>query len=188
MSMPSDVPIIDLMLSLPILDTEATYGNLRRAARDKESREGFAFPAQYMFRGVPHDWGKGRDPVEATLEEMDRWGIERAMLGAAGEDHLRALSDHPDRFFASAQVDPNRGMDAVYDLVAAYEKYGVKAASCFPAAASRQLPPDSSLPTLPPDSSLRQLPPPSAPTSGIRGGRGKNYRTTRIARAIEPRG
>jgi len=133
MSMPTDVPIIDLMLSLPILDTEATYGNLRAAARDKESKEGFEFPAQYMFKGVDHDWGKGRDPVEVTLEEMDKWGVERAMIGGGGEDHLRALSKHPDRFFASCQVDPNRGMDAVYDLVAAYEKYGVKAASCFPA-------------------------------------------------------
>ncbi|HPG26850.1 MAG TPA: amidohydrolase, partial [Myxococcota bacterium] len=70
--MPDDAPIIDLMLSLPILDLEATYGNLRQAAKDGESRENFKFPAEYMFKGVPHGWGEGRDPVEVTLEEMDR--------------------------------------------------------------------------------------------------------------------
>ena len=125
MSMPSDAPIIDLMLSLPLLDLESTYGNLRAAAKDSESKD-FKFPAEYMFKGVPHGWGEGRDPVEVTLEEMDKWGVERAMIGGASDDHLRALSQHTDRFFASCQVDPNRGMDAVYDLVSAYEKYKSK--------------------------------------------------------------
>jgi hypothetical protein len=133
MAMPRDVGIIDCMLGLPLRDPDKTYAFLRKNVHDRESREVFKFPAEYMFKGVPHDFGKEGDPVEATLEEMDRWGIERAMLGLGSEDGLRAAREHPDRFFLSAVVDPNRGMDAVRDLVKAREKYGVKSAQCFPA-------------------------------------------------------
>jgi predicted TIM-barrel fold metal-dependent hydrolase len=133
MSMPTDVGIIDLMLSLPILDPEKTYANLRAAARDSESKEGFKFPAEYMFKGVPHDWGKDRDPVEATLGEMDRWGIERALLHAAGDDQLRALREHPKRFIPHLHVDPNRGMQALREMVEAHEQLGIRAISVFPA-------------------------------------------------------
>ena len=42
MGMPENAPIIDLMLNLPILDTEKTYGNLRAAAKDDESKIGRA--------------------------------------------------------------------------------------------------------------------------------------------------
>ena len=48
-------------------------------------------------------------------------------------DSLRALKEHPDRFFGSLEVDPNRGMDAVRDLQRAVEELGVKAATAFPA-------------------------------------------------------
>ena len=82
MGMPENAPIIDLMLSLPILDTEKAYGNLRATAKDDESKD-FDFPAQYMFKGVDHSWGKGRDPVDVTLEEMDKWGIQKALIGAS---------------------------------------------------------------------------------------------------------
>jgi predicted TIM-barrel fold metal-dependent hydrolase len=132
MAMPQGIGAIDLMLSFPIADYDRMYDFLRRQAKDKDSKES-RFPVEYMFKGVPYDFGKGRDPVEATLEEMDKWGIERAMIGLGSETTLRALREHPKRFFASAQVDPNRGMDAVRDLVEAYERHGIKAASCFPA-------------------------------------------------------
>ena len=91
--MPTDAPIIDLMLSFPILDLEATYGNLREAAKDGESKD-FKFPAQYMFKGVPHGWGEGRDPVEVTLEEMDKWGVKTALVGIGGDTASEALSKH----------------------------------------------------------------------------------------------
>jgi predicted TIM-barrel fold metal-dependent hydrolase len=133
MGMPSDIGIIDLMLGLPIRDLEKTYGNLRAAARDKESKENFKFPAEYMFKGVPHDWGQEGDPVKVTLQELDRWGIERAKISINSEDGQRAVREHPDRFIPGANVDPNRGMEAVYDLVRAHETFGVKTCSCFPA-------------------------------------------------------
>ena len=138
MSMPTDVGIVDLMLSLPILDAEKTYANLRAAARDKESKD-FEFPAQYMFKGVPHGWGKGMDPVEATLGEMDRWGIEKAVLHATGDDAKRAVREHPGRFVPILHVDPNRGMDAVRQVSRAHAEHGIRAVSVFPAGTMPQV-------------------------------------------------
>ena len=66
---------------------------------------------------------------------MDRFGIERAMLGFKAErgDDLRAITEHPDRFFGCYSIDPNQGMDGVRELVRAHEAHGVKAAMAFPA-------------------------------------------------------
>lgn len=133
MAMPTDIGIIDLMLGLPIVDPERTYAFLKDATLDAEAREKFKFPVEYMFKGVPHDFGKGEDPVAATVREMDRWGIERAPMSVEGDETRRALREHPDRFFPICQVDPNRGMETVRHLVRAHEEFGVKAANCFPA-------------------------------------------------------
>jgi predicted TIM-barrel fold metal-dependent hydrolase len=133
MSMPTDIGVIDLMLSLPILDPEKTYANLRAAAHDDESKQDFKFPAQYMFKGVPHDWGKDMDPVAATVDEMDRWGIARALLHAVGDDQLRAHREHPERFVPMLHVDPNRGMQTLREMSEAHATLGIKAASVFPA-------------------------------------------------------
>jgi len=105
--MPEGIGIVDLMLGFPIADYDKTYDFLRKAARDKESKESFRFPVEYMFKGVPYDFGKDADPLEATLSEMDKWGIERAMIGIGGETSRRALREHPKRFIACAQVDIN---------------------------------------------------------------------------------
>ena len=138
MPMPTDVPIIDLMFGLPILDLEKTYGSLRDAASDSESKEGFKFPAEYMFKGVPHGWGEGRDPVEVTLEEMDKWNIERAMIGISPKS-LDAVKTRPDRFIPQLHIDPNRGMQTIYDIVRAHDEAGIKAVGCFPAGLKPQV-------------------------------------------------
>jgi predicted TIM-barrel fold metal-dependent hydrolase len=133
MGMPTGIGIIDLMLSLPITDPDKVYAFLRRQARDSESAQKFAFPAEYMFKDVPHAWGRGADPVAVTLAEMDRWGIERAMLGIGSDDTRRALAEHPDRFIPCLHIDPNRGVETLRQMVAAREKWGIRAVSCFPA-------------------------------------------------------
>ncbi|MGB0618508.1 MAG: amidohydrolase family protein [Myxococcota bacterium] len=135
MGMPDNSPIIDLMLSFPILDLEKTYGNLRSAAKDKSSKEDFKFPAEYMFKGVPHGWGEGRDPVEVTLEEMDKWSIKQALVGVGplGGPSAEALKNHPDRFLGNVHVDPNDVMGAVRQIEQAYNDFDVRMASTFPA-------------------------------------------------------
>jgi len=134
MGMPTDAPTIDLMLSFPILDLEKTYGNLRAAAKDKDSKD-FKFPAEYMFKGVPHGWGEGRDPVEVTLEEMDKWGIAQALVGVGplGGPSAEALKAHPDRFLGNVHVDPNDVMGAVRQIEQAHGEFDVRMASTFPA-------------------------------------------------------
>jgi predicted TIM-barrel fold metal-dependent hydrolase len=92
-----------------------------------------------MFKGVPHEWGKDRDPLEVTLEEMDRWGIERAMIGIGGATSRRALEEHPKRFVPCVHVDPNQGMDAVRQIASAHDRFGARAASCFPAGLTPQV-------------------------------------------------
>jgi predicted TIM-barrel fold metal-dependent hydrolase len=141
MPMPNDAPIIDLMLSLPLLDLEATYGNLRAAAKDEASKE-FKFPAEYMFKGVPHGWGEGRDPVEATLEEMDKWGIQTAVLGVGRPEGDEAIRKHPKRFVGNVHVDPNDVMGAVRRIEEAKGELDVRMASTFPAGNMPQTPID----------------------------------------------
>ena len=92
-----------------------------------------------MFKGVPYDFGKGADPLEVTLAEMDKWGIERAMIGIGGDTSRRALAEHPKRFIPCTQVDPNQGMDALRQMATAHDKYGIRAVSCFPAGLSPQV-------------------------------------------------
>jgi predicted TIM-barrel fold metal-dependent hydrolase len=142
--MPSDVGVIDLMIAPPFRDSKRTYEFLRANLRDRESLEDFEFPAQYMFKDVPHP-ESGADNVAFLLDQMDRFGIEKGMLGVSfhnerSADSLRALREHPDRFFGSYEVDPNRGMDAVRDLKRAVEELGVKAATAFPAGLLPQVP------------------------------------------------
>jgi uncharacterized protein len=146
MAMPADIGVIDLMLQIPERPKRDTYRFLAGNLRDAESLEQFEFPAEYMFRNVPEDLPADADPVDVVLREMDRFGIERAMLGLGDPEERtgawRAVRDHPDRFFGSVALDPNRGMSAVRDLVKAYETLGVKAATAFPAGCTPQVPID----------------------------------------------
>jgi predicted TIM-barrel fold metal-dependent hydrolase len=139
--MPADIGVIDLMMGIPEGSKKDWYRFLRAGFMDSESGE-MEFPVQYMFKDVPQDIAEGVDPVKVVLDEMDHHGIERAMLGINFErsTSLRAIEEHPDRFFGSFDVSPNRGMEGVRDLVKAYETLGIKAATAFPAGMTPQVP------------------------------------------------
>jgi predicted TIM-barrel fold metal-dependent hydrolase len=141
MPMPSGLKAIDLMLQIPTDDQKKRYEFLKPLLMDKESREQFDFPAQYMFKNIPTT-RKSSDYVGIVLDEMDKWGVERAMVGVSGinNDGVRALKEHRDRFFGSYEVNPNLGMEGVRDLVRAHETLGIKAASAFPAGLCPQVP------------------------------------------------
>ncbi len=65
---------------------------------------------------------------------MDLFGIRIGMLNVATNlEARRARQLHPDRFLASWDVDPNRGMEAIYELEQAVEQLGVKSVQVFPA-------------------------------------------------------
>ena len=88
--MPEPAGAIDLMIALPPKgDPRAWYEFLRAGLHDRESLEEFEFPAQYMFHDVPHI-GPVEDPTAFLLEQMDRHGIAKGMLGVSNQEIGRA--------------------------------------------------------------------------------------------------
>ncbi len=133
-SRPFGIGVIDTMVGFP-QDPAALYARLRQAARDEESRSSFTMPAQYMFHDVPADHlDENADPVGLVLGEMDRHGVDVALVSVSADEGTagRALTDHPGRFVGSWTCDPNDGMAGIRRLVAAHERWGVRAASVFP--------------------------------------------------------
>jgi hypothetical protein len=127
--------VIDTMVTLPKQDRREVYRFLDPQLRDAESREEFSFPAQYMFKDLPGELDDNVDTVAVVLDNMDRFGVERAMIGVRKErdDAIRALKDHPDRFFASVEVDPNGGMDTLRYMEELNDLFDLRAFTTFPA-------------------------------------------------------
>jgi uncharacterized protein len=133
--MPTDVGIVDTMIGFPHGDMKAVYRFITNQTKDRQSKEEFAFPAEYMFKQVPEKELTGsEDPVAVTLGEMDRWGIEKGLIGVDGPEGTgtRALRQHPDRFIAQVSADPNKGMEGIREIVQGYETYGVRSVGVFP--------------------------------------------------------
>jgi predicted TIM-barrel fold metal-dependent hydrolase len=137
--MPGDIGVIDLMLGFPSADARRHYDFMRKALRDEESGR-MEFPAEYMFKQVPNYVEEGQDPVEVTLGEMDKHGIDVGLVGIGADVTKRALRDHPDRFAASIEVDPNEITKAVRRIREAHDEYGIKAVTSFPAGCNPQVP------------------------------------------------
>jgi predicted TIM-barrel fold metal-dependent hydrolase len=137
-TMPTDIGVIDTMVGFPT--SFDTYDFIRKQAKDRETKEGFEFPVEYMFKGVPKELYGTDDPVAVVLHELDRFGVERAMIGCEGDVSRHALAKHADRFIPSMNVDPNTGMDGIRKMVENYEVFGIRAASAFPAGYDPQVP------------------------------------------------
>jgi uncharacterized protein len=138
MSLP-DVGIIDLMLGIPDGPKKDWYAFLKPLVRDHESRDEFEFPVEYMFKDVPGDADQD-DNVAFVVSEMDRHGIDQAMVGYVTKGETgRALRDHPDRFLSSVSIDPNRGMDALRAIEHGVEN-GAVSVQVFPAGCNPQVP------------------------------------------------
>ena len=76
MPMPTDVPVIDLMLAVPNDDTSNFYDFIRPLLMDEQSRQMFKMPAQYMFKDLPKV-GKRDDYIAYTLEKMDEFNMKK---------------------------------------------------------------------------------------------------------------
>ena len=124
--------IVDLMLGFPVVDPKLNYAFMQKALREVDA-DTTEMPAGYMFKGVPNGLKEGEDPVEVTLAAMDRNGIAIGLVGAHGDAAKQALKDHPDRFKASLEVDPNNVTKAVRRIRAAYDEFDIKAVTSFPA-------------------------------------------------------
>ncbi len=141
MPLPADIGIIDTMLGIPSAERDHWYDFMKPLLLDAESREQFSMPAQYMFN-VP-ELEDVEDGLAYTLAAMDRFGIERAMLGISGDPsrvHEQALQSHPDRFFACYAANPNLGMEEVRRIRALKEEFDIKAVTGFPSGLVPQVP------------------------------------------------
>ena len=135
MGMPENVGIVDTMIGFPHADMAGVYDFITRQTKDRESKEDFKFPAEYMFKDVPEkELTDAQDPVSVTLGEMDRWGVERGLIGVDDPEGTGAdaLKRYPDRFIPSLSVDPNEGMEGIRSIVRAYETWGIRALGVFP--------------------------------------------------------
>ncbi len=129
---PVGLPVIDTMIGFPHQGS-AQYDFIRKQTKDRESKEDFDFPVEYMFKDVPQGLPTD-DPVSLVLQQMDRFGIEKAMIGVAEDSAQLALKLFPDRFVPSgALVDPNDVMGSVNAIRREYEQFGIRATSVFPA-------------------------------------------------------
>jgi predicted TIM-barrel fold metal-dependent hydrolase len=138
MTFPAGTPVIDTMIAFPE-DGFGRYDFIRKQTKDVSSKEEMEFPAEYMFKEVPKDLATD-NPISVTLLEMDKYGIERGLIGVESETSRLALKRFPDRFIASGSVDPNQGMDGVRRMVREYEEFGIRAVGAFPSGTFPQVP------------------------------------------------
>ncbi|ROS04636.1 hypothetical protein EDC56_0142 [Sinobacterium caligoides] len=141
MTMPRDIKIIDLMLSVPGVDNSQWYDYMAPMLLDEQSRQMFKMPAQYMFKDIP-EAGEQTDYIAYTVEQMDKHNIEIAMLGV-DDDNLvaqEALKRYPERFIASYEANPNLAMDEVRKIRRLKEEYDIKAVTGFPSGLCPQVP------------------------------------------------
>ena len=145
MTIPRDVRAIDLMLQIPGDDNRQMYEFMKPLLLDDESCRVFEMPAQYMFKDVPKT-GKQEDYVAYTVAQMDRFQIERAMIGIDADDSgsasREAIERYPERFFGSYHANPNRGMEEVRKIERLYRERGIKAVTAFPSGLCPQVPID----------------------------------------------
>jgi uncharacterized protein len=137
---PAGLGVVDTMIGLPSPDPAANYSFFRDQIKDPTSKANM-FPVEYLFKGnVPGAVEGAIDPVAMLVGEMDRFGIERGLIGVGGEHAARALKQHPDRFIPSGNADCNDGMKAVHEIQRQYETFGIRAVGMFPAGCHPQEP------------------------------------------------
>lgn len=141
MAMPQGIGVIDLMMNIPGADNSHWYDFMKPLLLDRESREQFSMPAQYMFKDIPKVEGKV-DYIAWTVSQMDRFGIARAMLGIDDGNAVtqEALRRFPERFFCGYEANPNNAMDEVRKIRRLHREFGIKAVTGFPSGLCPQVP------------------------------------------------
>tara|TARA_Y100000389_G_C17387386_1_gene477844 strand:+ start:219 stop:1085 length:867 start_codon:yes stop_codon:yes gene_type:complete len=141
MAINKDIHTIDLMLGIPEQEDRSDwYKFMEPLLRDEESRSMFKMPAQYMFKDIP-ETGSHDDFIQYTLEQMDKFHINQAMIGfhESSEVKKEAARNHADRFFFDLPVNPNIDGEAL-NIKRYFETYGIKAVSAFPSGMHPQIP------------------------------------------------
>ena len=141
MAFNKDILTIDLMLGIPEQEDRSDwYKFMEPLLRDEESRSMFKMPAQYMFKEIP-ETGSHDDFIQFTINEMDRYCINMAMVGfhEKSDIKIKAAKNHADRFIFDLPINPNIKDEAI-NIKRIYETYGIKAVSAFPSGMHPQIP------------------------------------------------
>jgi hypothetical protein len=113
------------MVTLPQPKTAARY-QMVQGSLGQHSGDPTTSPVAYLFPDGP-TLPEGADSVEHTLQEMDRFDIEYAVvdlgLDPAAE---QALRKYPDRFIGIASTSPHDGVDGLRALERAQREFGVR--------------------------------------------------------------
>jgi predicted TIM-barrel fold metal-dependent hydrolase len=133
--------MIDTMIGFKHRDVRAAYAGMREMVRDRDTREKFAFPVEYMFKDVPDGDLRG-DAIDETLAEMDRFGVEQGLVSVNDDTGKRAVELHPNRFIATLDIQPGTGLRAGQAIHAAHRSTatGLRAVSTMPAGMVEPLP------------------------------------------------
>lgn len=143
MGFPDGVGVVDLLMGLPNRDRRWWATAMAGTLRDEDSRSGMTHPAGYMFKDLPN-LERTDSSAEDLLREMDRFGVEKALIPVSFEDEatVEAVRRHPDRLLGSFQVDPTNVMEGVRGLRRAHAEAGVVAATFFPCGCTPPVPID----------------------------------------------
>jgi len=136
---PSDIGVIDLMMNIPGQDSREWYAFMQPLFRDQASKNFVKMPVEYMFKNIP-EAADVEDHAAWTVAEMDRHGVDRAMLGVSAPANADAIRRFPERFFGSYHANPNNGMDEVRAIVRAKEAFDIKSVTGFPSGLCPQVP------------------------------------------------
>ena len=132
MAMPEGIGVVDLMIGFPFASKKQVYERLQAGLKDDQSTEEFVMPVEYMFKDIPEEAEEGSDPINYTIAEMDRWGIDKGLFGLS-ETSIEAKRRHPNRVYFVTEVDPNDVMGTVRLLKKLKAEHDLKAVSVFPA-------------------------------------------------------
>ena len=144
MNYPAQPHIVDLMMGIPVSETnEEWYNSFLPLLKDRESVKQFMMPAQCMFKNVPK-LEHTEDYVRFLVDQLDKYQIDVAMVGyfEGSEAAESASRFYSDRFVFDFPVDPNQGVAAVRAIRRAHEEFGIKAVSVFPCGCNPQVPID----------------------------------------------
>jgi predicted TIM-barrel fold metal-dependent hydrolase len=142
MPFPRDARIVDLMLAIPVSETnQEWYEQFKPLLMDPESREHFKMPAQYLFKDIPQLAGTA-DYARFLVGEMDRYSIEVALVGCPEGSAAAAAArrDFPGRFIFDYPANPNLGMEEIRRIRRLHREFGISSVSVFPCGLNPQVP------------------------------------------------
>lgn len=113
MSKFENIEIIDTMVDLPEAGHDK-FSFLDPLLMGPNKSTAGELPVSYMFKDAPKG-PKGEEGVKYVLDEMAKYGVNKAMVAATSPDSVaaKAIREHPDKFTGVVDVNPNDGMDAI---------------------------------------------------------------------------